>query len=157
MAAYYGRKVVRIAIPWFDLMKYGSFSLIMYAIVIWVNPADLAVRIFSQMATGAADLRHLDRDIRSGDSRFAAEGCRQAAWQELSVHHADRRRIQSCWRRFEAPQKGRRLVCARLGSGRFNHPFLREGAQIPCVSISCLFFLRRLYLLVAPDARLTDR
>lgn len=68
MAAYYGRKVVRIAIPWFDLMKYGSFSLIMYAIVIWVNPADLAVRIFSQMATGALIYGILivifDREIR---------------------------------------------------------------------------------------------
>ena len=53
LAAYYGRKVVKITIPWSDLTKFGIFTLIMYAVVIKVSPADLVVRIFSQMAVGA--------------------------------------------------------------------------------------------------------
>lgn len=68
LAAYYGRKVVKIVIPWVDLFKYSGFTLLMYAAVISVNPSDLTVRIFSQVAVGAAVYGVLiiifDREIR---------------------------------------------------------------------------------------------
>lgn len=52
LAAYYGRKVVRIKIPWVDVMKYGTFSLMMYWAVVSVHPSGLTVRIFSQILVG---------------------------------------------------------------------------------------------------------
>ncbi len=53
MAAYYGRKVIKISIPWFDVLKYGSFTLIMCGVIICIDPLDLALRIFYQIIVGA--------------------------------------------------------------------------------------------------------
>lgn len=68
MAAYYGRKVVKISIPWADIIKYGAFTLIMYAVVIHVDLPDLAIRIFSQIIVGAVVYGALiivfDRQVR---------------------------------------------------------------------------------------------
>jgi O-antigen/teichoic acid export membrane protein len=69
MAAYYGRKVVKINIPWFDVLKYGSFTLIMYVVVVYIDPPDLAFRIFSQIIVGAlvygALIIIFDRQLRN--------------------------------------------------------------------------------------------
>jgi O-antigen/teichoic acid export membrane protein len=69
MAAYYGRKVVKISIPWFDVLKYGSFTLIMYGVVVYIDPPDLVFRIFSQIIVGAVVYGALivifDRQVRN--------------------------------------------------------------------------------------------
>jgi O-antigen/teichoic acid export membrane protein len=69
MAAYYGRKVVKIRIPWFDVLKYGSFTLIMYGVVVYIDPPDLAFRIFSQIIIGVlvygALIIIFDRQVRN--------------------------------------------------------------------------------------------
>ncbi|MGA8009849.1 MAG: polysaccharide biosynthesis C-terminal domain-containing protein, partial [Thiomonas sp.] len=69
LAAYYGRKVVRIKIPWVDIVKYGAFSLMMYWAVVSVHPSGLAVRIFSQILVGTFVYGILviafDREVRS--------------------------------------------------------------------------------------------
>lgn len=53
LAAYYGRKVIHIKMPWMDLMKYSLFSIIMYYVVVSVHPLDAVYRLFLQIFTGA--------------------------------------------------------------------------------------------------------
>jgi O-antigen/teichoic acid export membrane protein len=68
MAAYYGRKVVKISVPWLDVLKYGLFTLIMYGVVINIDLPDLAFRMFSQIIVGAIVYSALivifDRQVR---------------------------------------------------------------------------------------------
>jgi O-antigen/teichoic acid export membrane protein len=53
LAAYYGRKVIQIKIPWIDLAKYGVFSLIMYFIVTSIHLIDAFSTLFLQILVGA--------------------------------------------------------------------------------------------------------
>jgi O-antigen/teichoic acid export membrane protein len=54
LAAYYGRKVIQIRIPWIDLAKFGVFSIVMYLAVVATHPANATVRLFAQIAVGVA-------------------------------------------------------------------------------------------------------
>ncbi|MGC8507428.1 MAG: lipopolysaccharide biosynthesis protein [Thiomonas sp.] len=53
LAAYYGRKVIQIRMPWIDFVKYSLFSILMYYIVISVHPSAAFYRLFLQILTGA--------------------------------------------------------------------------------------------------------
>ena len=68
LAAYYGRKVIQIKMPWVDLAKYSIFSILMYYIVVAVHPAEAFYRLFVQVLIGAVVYVFLiiafDRQIR---------------------------------------------------------------------------------------------
>lgn len=53
LAAYYGRKVIQIKMPWMDLAKYSGFSIVMYYIVISVHYSEAFYRLFFQILIGA--------------------------------------------------------------------------------------------------------
>jgi O-antigen/teichoic acid export membrane protein len=52
LAAYYGRKIIQIKMPWIDLAKYGFFSMLMYTIVMSVHPTNGVYRLFAQILIG---------------------------------------------------------------------------------------------------------
>ncbi len=54
LAAYYGRKVIQIKMPWMDVAKYGLFSLIMYFAVVRLHPFGPVSGLFVQIGAGAA-------------------------------------------------------------------------------------------------------
>lgn len=53
LAAYYGRKVIQIKIPWIDLAKYGAFSLVMYYIVVSIHLIEAFSTLLLQILVGA--------------------------------------------------------------------------------------------------------
>lgn len=52
-AAYYGRKIIRIRVPWIDLGRYTLISLLMYSIVVSVDAANAFYRVVLQIIVGA--------------------------------------------------------------------------------------------------------
>ena len=52
--AWFGRRTVKVRVPWSAFIKYASVSLLMYVLVIHIHTEKLALRICLQIAAGAA-------------------------------------------------------------------------------------------------------